>query len=122
MDDVEKFIKCPSILKKSIVKKYNNTFKIDKRFWAFFIEHINNKVKQEIIVLIKWSKDLTISMTQTKTSILLELWRSGKRVKGKKWNRERECGLFTACVNFYEIEDYLEIESRTDKDLIDFIF
>lgn len=118
MDEVEKFIKCPGLLKKSIVKKYSNVFRIGKRFWAFFVKIKNN----DIIVLVKWSKDLTISMVQTERSILLELWRSGKRVKGKKWSREKECGLFTACMNFYEIEDYLQIESRSDEDLADFLF
>lgn len=114
MDEVEKFIKCPGILKKSIIVKYQNVYKVDRKFWAFFI--------QQDIVLIKWRKDLTITMKQTERSILLELWRSGKRVKGKKWNRERECGLLSACINFYEIEDYLQIESRDDNDLLDFLF
>jgi hypothetical protein len=118
MDEVEKFIKCPGLLKNTIVKKYNNTFKIRKRFYAFFIDFKN----ENVIVLVKWSNDKTISMIQTERSILLELWRSGKRVKGRKWSREKECGLFTACMNFYDIEDYLEIESHTDKDLLSFLF
>lgn len=118
MDEVEKFIRCPGILKKSIVKKYDNIIVVNKKFCAFFI----TDNKEDLIVLIKWSNDLTISMKQTSRSILLELWRSGKRVQGKKWNKEVECGLFTACMNFYEIEDYLQIESRTDDDLKDFLF
>ena len=74
------------------------------------------------IILIKWFKDLTVTMTQTERSILLELWKSGKRVKGKRWNKECERGLFAAYMNFYEIEDYLILESLKDSDLKDFLF
>jgi len=115
MDDIDKFIKCPGLLKKNVIKKIPNVYRVDKRFWAFFVE--NN-----VIVLIKWLDDMTVSMIQKERSILLELWRSGKRVKGKKWNREMESGLFVACMNFYEIEDYLKLESTKDKDLLDFLF
>jgi len=114
MNNVEKFIKCPSLLKKMTIKKYNNTHEITKKCWAF--------IEDNKIVIVKWKNDVTITMTQTERSILLELWKSGKRIKGKKWNREKEIGLFSACLNFYECEEYLETESSSDKDLSDFVF
>lgn len=118
MDDVEKFIRCPGILKNSIVKNYENASVIEPNFCAFSIQDDN----EPKIILIKWKDDLTISMKQTGRSILLELWKSGKRVQGKKWNKEVSFGIFTACMNFYEIEDHLQIESNSDPNLQEFLF
>jgi hypothetical protein len=114
MDGIENFIKCPGILKKAMVKKMENVYRLERKFCAFF--------REDKIYLVKWKNDLTITMTQTNISILLELWKSGKRIKGKRWSNENMMGLFVACMNFYEIEEYIEYESENDSELKDFLF
>lgn len=114
MDGIEHFIKCPEILKKRMVKDMDDAFKIERKLYVFF--------RSDKIYIVKWKKDLSITMTQTNVSILLELWKSGKRIKGKRWSNENLMSLFTACMNFYEIEEYIEYESMNDPDLTDFLF
>lgn len=115
---MDKFIKCPGMLKYSLIEKFHkNAYKIDNNIYAFFIK--------DAITIAKWKDDLTITMSANKNDIFLELWKSGKRIKAKRWSGsqiEEEFGLLSSCIHFYELEDYIYIESQEDADLKEFIF
>lgn len=115
---MDKFIKCPGMLKESLINGIDkNAYKLENNVYAFS--------EKDKIVIVKWKDDLTITMSFT-TEILLELWKSGKRIKAKRWSGDKaeigEFGLLSACINFYGIEDYISIESNDEPDLEQFIF
>jgi hypothetical protein len=112
---MEKFIKCPGLLKNSLIdKKSINTFVLSKNICGF-------KTPDKITVA-KWKDDLTITMTLTAEEMILEFWISGKRVKAKRWTNKEDIGVLAASINFYELEDYISIEANYDTDLKQFDF
>jgi hypothetical protein len=112
---MEKFIKCPGLLKYSLIDhKSPNTFILSKNVCGF-------KLSDKIIVA-KWKDDLTITMTMTREEMVLEFWISGKRVKAKRWSNKEELGVLSASINFYELEDHISIEANYDTELKQFDF